>query len=259
MNKTLKIATATGIVLALAFSLGAIPAGMDVQAQTEPTPFPSREKTLSVIGTATTKVNPDLLVVQFGVEVQEKTAKEALDSNAQKMTAVISAIKAVGVSENQISTSQLTIYPVYESYQERDTGIYKQRLIGYAVSNIIQVETANLNMASSIIDSAVGAGVNRVNHVSFTLSPQKQTQVSDDLLTQAIENAKTKAQKALVPLNHEIIGVKHVSLSEFAYPPPSPMFRGAMEMADAKVSTPIFQSDQQVTTTASVVFIIGSK
>ncbi|MGI0003867.1 MAG: SIMPL domain-containing protein, partial [Candidatus Nitrosotenuis sp.] len=71
MNKTITLAAATGIVLALAFSLGAIPSGIDVQAQTEPTPFPSREKTLSVTGTATTSVDPDLLNVQFGVEVQK--------------------------------------------------------------------------------------------------------------------------------------------------------------------------------------------
>lgn len=261
MNKTLTIAAATGIVLALAFSLGAIPSGIDAQAQTEPTPFPSREKTLSVSGMATTKVNPDLLIVQFGVEVQEKTAKEALDSNSQKMTAVVNAIKAVGVSESQISTSQLTIYPVYESYQEKETGIYKQRLIGYAVSNIIRIETTNLGLASAIIDSGVEAGANRVDHVSYTLSPQKQAQISDDLLSQAVENAKVKAQKALLPLNHEIIGVKHVNLSDFYIPPPTPMYygRAMMEMDAGKASTPIFSSDQQVSTTASVVFLIGSK
>lgn len=261
MNKTITLAAATGIVLALAFSLGAIPMGADVQAQTEPTPFPSREKTLSVTGTATTKVKPDLLVVQFGVEVQEKTAKEALDSNTQKMNAVVAAIRSAGVSENQISTSQLTIYPVYESYQEKESGIYRQRLVGYSVSNIIRVETPNLNLASAIIDSAVQAGTNRVDSVYFTLSPQRQTQVSDDLLSQAIENAKTKAGKALTPLNYEIIGVKHVSLSEFGvYPPPTPMYYGAMmDKAEAVMNTPIFSSDQSVTSTASIVFIIGSK
>ena len=96
MNKTLTLAAATGIVLALAFSLGAIPSGIDAQAQTEPTPFPSREKTLSVTGSATTSVDPDLLNVQFGVEVQKETAKEAFDANSQQMNAVVDAIKAVG-------------------------------------------------------------------------------------------------------------------------------------------------------------------
>ncbi len=262
MNKTLTFAAATGIVLALAFSLGAIPSGVDVQAQTEePTPFPSREKTLSVTGSATTSVDPDLLNVQFGVEVQKETAKEAFDANSQQMNAVVDAIKSVGITKDEISTAQLTIYPVYESYQEKETGIYKQKLVGYSVSNIIRVETKKLGLASDIIDSAVQAGANRVDSVYFTLSPQKQMQVSDDLLAEAIKNAKSKAEKALDPLNYQIIGIKHVSLSEFGYPPPPmPYYKMAYDGAMAESArAPVFASDQDVNTSAGVVFIIGSK
>lgn len=261
MNKTITLAAATGIVLALAFSLGAIPSGIDVQAQTEPTPFPSREKTLSVTGTATTSIDPDLLNVQFGVEVQKETAKEAFDANSQQMNAIVDAIKAVGITEDEISTAQLTIYPVYESYQEKETGIYKQKLVGYSVSNIIRVETKKLGLASDIIDSAVQAGANRVDSVYFTLSPQKQMQVSDDLLADAIKNAKSKAEKALAPLDYQIIGIKHVSLSDFGYPPPPmPYYKMAYDGAMAESArAPVFSSDQDVSASASVVFIIGSK
>jgi uncharacterized protein YggE len=258
MNKIISIATAMGIVLSVAFVLGAIPSGVEVQAQTEPTPFPSREKTLSVTGTATTSIDPDLLIVQFGVETQEKTAKEALDSNSDLMTAVVDAIRTTGITENEISTSHLTVFPVYESFQEKETGIYRQKLVGYSVSNIIRVETKNLSLASSIVDGAVNAGANRVDMVQFTLSPQKQTQVSDDLLADAIQNAKSKAEKALAPLEYQIIGVKHVSLSEFGYPPPVPYYK-SFDMVESAASTPVFSSEQDVSATASVIFIIGSK
>lgn len=258
MNKPITIATVTGIILSLAFVLGAIPSGVDAEAQTETTPFPSREKTISVTGTATTSVDPDLLVVQFGVEVQKETAKEALNENAQLITKVVNALKSVGISDDEISTAHLTIYPVYESYQE--DRIYRQKLVGYAVSNIISVETKQLDLASDIIDSAVEAGANRVDSVYFTLSPQKQRQVSDDLLSEAIINAQSKAEKALVPLDHKIIGVKYVSLSEFGYPPPIPYYKGYdMAVAESAARTPVFSSEQDVSTTASVVFIIGSK
>jgi len=42
---------------------------------------PSREKTISVTGTASTSVDPNLLNIQFGVETQAKTASEAIDTN----------------------------------------------------------------------------------------------------------------------------------------------------------------------------------
>jgi uncharacterized protein len=257
MNKAITVAAAIGVVLALGFSLGAIPTGLDAQAQTEPTPFPSREKTISVTGQANTFVEPDRLNIRFGVEVQKPTAKEALDENSDQMNKVIEAIKAAGINDDEITTSQFSIYPVYESHQEKETGIYKQRLIGYSVSNIIQVKTPKLDLVSEIIDAAVDSGVNRVDSVWFSLSEKKQQQVSDDLLAEAITNARSKAEKALVPLNYQIVGVKYVSLDGGYYPPPMPYY-GAMDFAMEKSATPIFSSDQQVTASATVVFLIGS-
>jgi len=125
-----------------------------------------------------------------------------------------------------------------------------------------EVETTNLTMAPDVIDAAVVAGVNKVESVSFTLSPAKQLQVKDDLLEKAVLNAKSKAEKALAPLDHQIIGVKAVSLTEFGTPIPQPDFRSfgvVAESAALAASTPIFMSEQDVRTTANVIFLIGSK
>jgi len=122
------------------------------------------------------------------------------------------------------------------------------------------VETNNLDSAADVIDGAVEAGVNRVDSVYFTLSPAKELDVKDQLIAKAVLNAKAKAENALSPLNHKIIGVKAVSLSEFGMPPPMPMFSG-FDMAEAqaiRAPTPVFSSEQDVTTTASVIFLIGS-
>ena len=257
MNKTL-IATLTAIVLVLAFAVTLVPQEKQATAQ-EITPFPSREKIISVSGTATASVEPDLLRVQFGVETQEKTAKAALEANSQLMTAIVDSIKKTGITEDELSTSSLNIYPVYDSYQDKATGRYTQELIGYRVSNILMVETGKLSLAAGIIDGAVTAGANRIDSVYFTLSPQKQLEVKDGLIEKAILNAKSKAEKALAPLDHKIIGVKAVSLSEFGISPPIPYYDAVARLEGAaKVSTPVFSSDQEVSTTANVIFLIGS-
>ena len=246
-------------ILVVAVSVSVASIFSDATAE-EVTPFPSREKTISVTGTATTRVNPDLLNVRFGVETQEKTAKDALAKNSNLMNSVIDAIKQAGVSESEISTSNFNIYPVYDYYHEPETNRNKQELIGYRVSNIVLVETKNLDLAASIIDGGVSAGANRVDSVYFSLSPQKHLEVKDNLLEQAVLNAKSKAQKALGPLDHKIIGVKAVSLSEFAVPYPPIAFDGGFAVAESikAAPTPVFTSDQDVSTTANVVFIIGS-
>jgi len=176
------------------------------------------------------------------------------------MNGVVEAIKSTGISEDELSTTRLNIFPVYDSYRDQITGKYTQELIGYRVTNTITVETNNLDSAADVIDGAVEAGVNRVDSVYFTLSPAKELDVKDQLIAKAVLNAKAKAENALSPLNHKIIGVKAVSLSEFGMPPPIPMFSG-LDMAEAqaiRAPTPVFSSEQDVTTTASVIFLIGS-
>jgi len=257
MNKTITLATFVGISIILAFGVTLIPS--ENQANAEVTPFPSREKVISVTGTATASVDPDLLVIQFGVETQKLTAKEALESNSALLTSVVGSIETLRISNDELSTSRFSVTPIYDSYRDEKTGRYTQELLGYRVSNVIMVETTSLDAAGEIIDSAVSAGANRVDSVYFKLSPAKNLQIKDDLIEKAVLNAKTKAEKALAPLNHKIIGVKAISLSEFGMPPP--MFDASFAMAESAVmksSTPVFSSDQEVSTTANVIFLIGS-
>ncbi|MCV0400205.1 MAG: SIMPL domain-containing protein [Nitrosarchaeum sp.] len=243
-------------VLVVSVSLGAAYNEADAQ---ETTQFPSREKTISVTGVATASVEPDLLTVSFGTETQEKTAQLALASNSEMMNKVITALKNAGISEDEISTSSLNIYQVYESYPD-EFKVYRSELVGYKVSNIISVETKKLGSAAAIIDGAVSAGVNRVDSVYFSLSPERHSTLKDQMIEDAVINAKQKAENALAPLDHQVIGVKSVSLSEFAVPYPMPMYAG-YDMAESSVRmsapTPVFSSDQDITTSANVVFLIG--
>ena len=256
MNKQVFFTTIAGLVLVFAFAATFTLAENQADAETT---FPSREKVISVIGTATASVDPDLLVITFGMETQEKTAKEALSKNSEAMNSVVNAIMSLGISENEISTSRFNIYPVYENYKDTETDRYTQELVGYKVTNTITTKTSQLDKAADIIDSAVSSGANRVDNVFFTLSPQKQIDIKDDLLGKAVLNAKKKAENALAPLNHKIIGVKAVSLSEFGMPPPTPMYDGAVfNEGITRSSTPVFSSEQDITTTASVIFLIGS-
>ena len=258
MKHSKQIITAMIAVLVVSVTMSAISVTPNATAQ-EVTPFPSREKVISVTGTAISSVDPDLVNISFGVEIQEKTAIDALTSNSELMNKVIDSIKQVGITDSEISTSQFNIYPVYESYQEKETGIYTQKLVGYKVSNIVNVKTKKLDSVAAVIDSAVSAGVNRVDSVFFSLSPEVSSKIKDDLLEKAILNAQSKAEKALSPLHYKIIGVKEISLSEFSMPYPMPMYDmayGAMEKSAAP--TPIFSSDQDVSTSANVVFLIGS-
>ena len=59
----------------------------------------SRERTVSVTGSATSSVAPDLVTVQFGVDTEAKTAKDAISSNSQMMNDVVSAVQNIGITK----------------------------------------------------------------------------------------------------------------------------------------------------------------
>ena len=249
---------ATTIIVAVL--VASVPASQ-TQVFAQQVPATSNEKTVSATGTATTSVNPDLLNINIGVETEAKTAKEAMNANSEAMAQIVAAIKKLGITEDELGTSGFNIYLVYKDITDPTTGIYlRSELSGFRVSNILHVKTTQLTLASSILDVAVEAGANRVDGVYFTLSPKTQLAVQNDLIEQAVLNAKSKAEKAIAPLGQKIIGVKMVSLSDFAYPPP-PIYYGGYATAEVAYSKapPIFSSDQDVTTTVNVVFLIGDQ
>lgn len=224
--------------------------------------YSNKDKTISVTGCATLNVVPDLVHITFGVEVNEKTAKKALISNSISMDKVLNSLKDIGIVDTELSTSQFTIYPMYNYYQEQGTGKNIQELTGYTVSNIIIVKTKKLDSVASIIDNAVTAGVNKVDSVHFSSSPTVYMQLKDDLLAAAVLNAKEKATNALAPLDCKIIGVKDMVLSE------APDMHQYKSMRNSRVAyegmdssspaTSIFSSNQDISTSVHIVFLIGT-
>ena len=160
--------------------------------------------TLSVTGTANTKVKPDKVILSLGVETNNKTAKAALVANSKIMNKVIDALKTAGVKANETSTSSLSISPNYNYSRPSDT---IGKITGFTVSNLIQIQSMNIRNVSKWIDTAVAAGANTVNGVDFTLSDKKLDETKNNLIKQAINNARTKADIATSVLGLKVVGV----------------------------------------------------
>ena len=80
------------------------------------------------------------------------------------------------------------------------------------------------SMRSQWIDTAVQAGVNDVSSIYFSLSHAKSVAVKNDLLKQAVTNAKSKADIAASALGLNVIGVKSINIEPInGFPPPEPL------------------------------------
>ena len=267
MDNRINFAVVVGVILVLAFAVTltqtekqAISQDSDVITDELIThwleKYDPSEQTISVTGSATSSSSPDTLVVILGVESEAKTANESLSKNSNSLNSVISSLSNSGISKDSIQTSNFTIYPLYEWSDVKD----EQILIGYRVSNILSIQTDKIDSAGDIIDSAVSSGANRVDNVSFQLSDDRLQKISDDLIADAINDAKQKAEKALVPLKQKIVGVKSVVLHDNMTPYyESPMRASFDGFAESMKSAPILSGDEEIRTDVSVVFYISQE
>jgi uncharacterized protein len=221
--------------------------------------------TLYVVGNAKTMVKPDKVTLSLSVETTNTTANEALTASSKTMNNTLEALKAAGVKENETSTSFFNISPNYNITQDEDLPPIETRdIISYTVTNSITLDSYNLLNVSQWIDTAVQAGVNDVSSISFSLSDEKSELIKNDLLKQAVANAKSKADIAASALGLKVIGVKSIIIEgvDGIPPPPQPqpfLAKEAMAAAapEAGSPTPIIAGEQQVTSSVSTVFLIG--
>jgi uncharacterized protein YggE len=209
--------------------------------------------TLFVSGSATANTKADKVIVSLGVETTDKTAEKALLSNSNLMTKVIGALKESGVQQNETSTSAFSINPNYNYSKYGDKG----NLIGFTVSNSIHIESSNISSVSQWIDRAVQAGVNTVNDVYFSVSEEKLQNIKNMLLKEAVANAKTKADIVAAASGLNVAGIKSITVGEIGFPPvPGPLYAKYVSSDEAS-STPILAGEQEVSTTVSIVYILG--
>tara|TARA_B110000093_G_scaffold39283_1_gene41508 strand:- start:204 stop:1022 length:819 start_codon:yes stop_codon:yes gene_type:complete len=272
MDNRVNIAVILGVVFVLAFAVTLTQSENQVESQIVGDDIPEEliyewlkkydpsEQTISVSGSSTISSNPDTLIIVLGVESEAKTANDSLSQNSDSLNSVISALTNSVISEDDIQTSNFSIYPLYDSIKDSD-GNWQQILNGYRVSNILLIQTDKINSAGDIIDAAVSSGANRVDNISFQLSDDKLQKISDDLIANAINDATQKAEKALVPLNQKIVGVKSVVIHDNAIPYyDSPMRASFDGFAESSMkSAPIMSGDEEITTNVSVVFYIAQE
>jgi uncharacterized protein len=148
-------------------------------------PALAAEKLVTVTGQGTIAVAPDSAVIRIGVTSQGKTAKEASNTNAKQMTAVMAAIKNSGIAERDIQTSRLSLQPQYEN----KGGV--TRLLGFRVTNQLTVKIRDIGQLPAILDRAIAAGANEMSGIEFVVS--EQSKLLDQARDAAIADAHRKA------------------------------------------------------------------
>lgn len=143
--------------------------------------------TVSVSGKAEVKIAPDRCSVSVGVDLKEATAGEANSKLGSRSDAIIKALKAAGVKDEDIQT---TYYSIDVDYKWTDN---ERKPTGYRGTCDLEVSGIAIDKVESIIDAAMGAGADSVGRVRYYCSTYNECY--NDALTKAIKAARTKADK----------------------------------------------------------------
>ena len=197
-NKSLLLSALVGLALLLSAC-----AGMTVNQEAPPP-----ERTLSVSGTGTANLTPDIAYVNIGVHTEAPTADEAVAENNTQTEALIAALTDFGIESKDIHTTNFSIWPMdrYDPTTGQPTGEKT-----YVVDNQVSVTVHDLETIGDLLDTAIQAGANTVNSIQFdvadkdaALAPARDAAVKD-----ANAKAQELAASAGVELG-ELISVSYL-------------------------------------------------
>lgn len=208
------------------------------------------QRTLDVTGTGMVNMTPDIAYINIGVQSEKDTATAAVADNNTQTQQVIDAIKAAGVSDKDIQTSNFSIYPntQYDPQTNQKIGTT------YVVNNTVNVTVRKLDQLGDMLDAAVKSGANNVNSVQFDVSDK--TPALQQARAQAVKDAQSQAQQLASESGVTLGDIQTISFVNTIPTPVMDTFGKGGGAAFAAPSVPIQSGQMTLTVTVSMTYVI---
>ncbi len=209
-------------------------------------------RTVTVVGQGQANGTPDVAHITIGVETTGNTTKEAVVANKQQMTSLLEKLKALGIEDKDIQTSN---YSIYTERLQPEMAVRPVDGKGggmiYHVSNQVNVTVRDLSKLGDILDEAVNAGANNIYGVSFEASDPSKLQAA--AREKAIADARARAE-SLAQLSGVSVG-EVLSISEVigSY---GPILYDRAAAAGLGGGAPIQPGELEMTVSVQVTFAI---
>ncbi len=141
-----------------------------------------------VTGRASVSVEPDLVLLNVGVESMADTVAAARTAAAESMDDIIEAVKEHEIEDADIQTRSFNIWPQY------DYGDDGRTLTGYTVNNTATIKIRDIDDVGTIIDDVAEAGgdATRIDGIRFTV--EDTSPFMSQLREAAVQDAVAKAE-----------------------------------------------------------------
>lgn len=202
---------------------------------------------LTVVGTGTAEAQPDIAYVSLGVDLKGPDAAAIVAEAAGKMEAVLSALKAAGIAEEEIHTVSYNLWVEqrYDPQTGQPTGVFD-----YHIVHTVRAAVHDLGRVGQVLAGAVEAGANSISEVSFSVAEP------DALVAQARAKAIADAQKRAQEMA-SALGItlgRVVSVSESGGWVPGPYYGKGGGPTEALAAVPMPSGSFSVSISVVVVY-----
>jgi uncharacterized protein YggE len=216
------------------------PGGMPPMSSIQP------ETTITLNGKGSVDRAPDIAMITVGVSVEASTASAAMADQTAKMNGVFNAVKAAGIADRDMQTSNLSLNAVYDYPPNQ-----QPRMRGYNASNQITIKVRDLKNLGKTLDAVVKGGGNTIHGISFSVDKPEAYQ--NEARVAAIKDAAAKAELYAQAVGYKVKRIVTVSELDYSPRPPVPYMQ-RMQVDQAAESTPIAAGEVSLEQQVSVVF-----
>jgi uncharacterized protein YggE len=224
-------------ILGAILALAAASSACSVAAQGPPAP--ERAPTITAAGEGERTARPDQATILIAVQTRDASPVNAGARNAEQMTAVMRALRGVGLDEAEISTA---VYSLRQETWRSPTDTV------FVAENAVRVETRKLDRLSRILDTAITAGANSIGSLQFGLADPKPLEA--EALALAVGNARARAEAMAAAAGGRLGPLEELTSQADGY---RPVMDGSVMMARAAEGAPTPVTPRELTVSARVV------
>lgn len=188
-----------------------------------------RPRTVSVSGMAEVSAEPDIARITLGVESRKPIMEAARTEVATTVDKLLALTAKLKIDSKQVNATRVQVQPEYR-WNENDR---ERVLLGYMVSRQVEIELKDLEKLGALLEQAVDAGANQLGDPALDSSRRKE--LEREALARAVDDARLNAEALARAAGAKLGAVRTVS-GAGSMPPPMPVYRGTMAMADAKMA-----------------------
>lgn len=218
-------------------------------------------RTITVRESGEVNAEPDLAVVQAGVEATGDDAGTVRDELATRADALYDALLAYGIDEDDITTDRFDVRRRVDRRQMEADGVDPtseeeiQEYVYYEGTHSFTIEVHDVDAVGEVIDTAVDAGADDIGRIRFTLSEEKRERLGEQALENALEDSRSEAEFVASEVDAEVVEAKRIDTTGGDVSPVTERVDEVAEDADTP-TTVLHPDDVTVTGTVSIEYVI---